>query len=144
MYGVFLVAERGKWGGILTNIHPIVQHCYTLLVVINGWVLFRIEQLEKAGSYFSVMYGFSGAEKIHPQIILDCNTLFFFSLAAGMLLSLPLFPWLRTRWRTQIKECASAAIFVQAVRLVLIAAILFFSAGSISVGSYNPFIYFRF
>jgi alginate O-acetyltransferase complex protein AlgI len=144
MYGFFLVAERGKWGRIVIGMHPIGRHCYTLLVVINGWVFFRLEQLGDAGSYFSVMYGLSGAERMHPRISMDCNTLFFCSLAAGVLLSLPLYPRLKAYWRGRIKEHDFAAVFVQAAKLVLISTILLFSAGSLSVGAYNPFIYFRF
>lgn len=144
MYGFFLVVERGKWGRILTGIHPLGQHCYTLLVVINGWVFFRLEQLAEAGSYFSVMYGFAGAERMHPRISMECNALFLSSLVAGILLSLPLYPWLRGQWRIRTREHAPAAVFVQSAKLVLISTILLFSAGLISVGAYNPFIYFRF
>ncbi|MCI5121230.1 MAG: MBOAT family protein [Candidatus Electrothrix sp. AUS4] len=144
IYGVFLVAERGRWGIFLTGMHPIVQHCYTLLVVINGWVFFRLEQLSEAGSYFSVMYGLSGAEEMPPRIILHCNALFFCSVTAGILLCLPLYPCLRTYLRERIKENNPAFIFVQNAKLGLISIILLFSLGSISVGAYNPFIYFRF
>ena len=144
MYGVFLVAERGAWGKVLTGMHPLVQHCYTLLVVINGWVFFRIEQLSEAGSYFSVMYGFTGAERMHPRIILNCDMLFFCSVTAGILLSLPLYPCLRTYVGERIKENNPAIIPVQAAKLGLISIVLLFSLSSISVGAYNPFIYFRF
>jgi alginate O-acetyltransferase complex protein AlgI len=144
MYGFFLVAERGKWGRIVTGMHPIGQHCYALLVVINGWVFFRHEQLAEAGSYFSVMYGFSGAERMHPRINIDCNALFICSLVAGILLSLPLYPQLRTYWRVRAKENYLAVVSVQVAKLVLTSTILLFAAGSISVGAYNPFIYFRF
>ncbi|XCN75003.1 MAG: MBOAT family protein [Candidatus Electrothrix aestuarii] len=144
MYGFFLVVERGKWGRILAGIHPLGQHCYTLLVVINGWVFFRLEQLAEAGSYFSVMYGFAGAERMHPRISMECNALFLSSFVAGILLSLPLYPWLRGQWRIWTREHAPAAVFVQSAKLVLISTLLLFSAGLISVGAYNPFIYFRF
>ncbi|WP_446008053.1 MBOAT family O-acyltransferase [Candidatus Electrothrix sp.] len=144
MYGFFLVAERGCWGRIVTGMHPIGQHCYTLLVVINGWVFFRLEQLTEAGSYFSVMYGLSGAERMHPRISMDCNALFICSFVAGILLSLPLYPWLRTYWRAWMQEKYLAAVSVQVVKLGFILTVLLLSAGSISVGAYNPFIYFRF
>ncbi|RWX44727.1 alginate O-acetyltransferase complex protein AlgI [Candidatus Electrothrix communis] len=112
--------------------------------MINGWVFFRLEQLGEAGSYFSVMYGFSGADRMHPRISMDCNALFICSLVVGILLSLPLYPWLRTYWRARVKENHLVAISVQAAKMVLTSMILLFAAGSISVGAYNPFIYFRF
>ncbi len=147
MYGFFLVLERGRFGRVLHNLHPFWQHFYTLMVVINGWVFFRIEQLSDAGAYFSVLYGFAGSTSLPPRVSLNLDQLFFASLGAGLLLSLPFYPWLRQRWKLVTEKEAGIPLLAacgQTIQLVLISVILFFSAGSLAVGSYNPFIYFRF
>ncbi|MCI5208074.1 MAG: hypothetical protein D3910_04630 [Candidatus Electrothrix sp. ATG2] len=77
-----------------------------------------------------------------PDLII---TQYRFTFTAQDHLTLPLYPWLRTSWRAWTKENHLAAVLpVQVAKLVLTSTILLFAAGSISVGAYNPFIYFRF
>ena len=47
-HGAFLILERLFLGRILKNLWRPLQHIYTLLVVIVGWVFFRIENLSDA------------------------------------------------------------------------------------------------
>lgn len=147
MHGVFLVLERGYLGRMLNSFHPFWQHCYALLVVFNGWVFFRIEELADTGYFFAVLYGFAGADSMLPQLAMDLDLLFFSSLGAGIVLSLPVYPWLQRKWDSWQQENAHQLVLslpIQMIRLIVISSILFYSAGALAVGSYNPFIYFRF
>jgi len=146
MYGIFLVLERGPFGTFLQQRHLLWQHGYTLMVVINGWVFFRIERLTDAGSYFTAMYGFGKADTMLPQVAMGLDLVFLCSLAAAIALSLPLYPWLRQQWQQRAENRAGTILTLPlySVKLVWTAVILLYSAGSLAVGSYNPFIYFRF
>ncbi|MCW5206313.1 MBOAT family protein [Desulfobulbus sp. F5] len=141
LYGVFLVVERGRFGKMLDQKHPLWQHIYTLFVIGNGWVLFRLERLADVGSYFAAMYGFAKADAMLPQISMRLDSRLCCSLAAGIILSAPLYPWLRKNWQP---TTAILALPAQTIKLLLITAVLLYSAASLAVNSYNPFIYFRF
>jgi alginate O-acetyltransferase complex protein AlgI len=71
------------------------------------------------------------------------------SLAAGLILSTPVWPWLK-QWGARMfatlpDPLASLAhITAAVVQLVAIAALLIISAAWLAGGTYNPFIYFRF
>ena len=147
VHGVFLVLERGYLGRLLNTVHPLWQHCYALLVVINAWVFFRVGELEDTGTFFAVLYGFAGADTMLPQLTMDLDLFFFISLGAGIVLSLPVYPWLQREWGLWQQGNARRLVLslpIQMVKLSIITGILFYSAGSLAVGSYNPFIYFRF
>ena len=60
-HGLFLVLERAGWLRVLQGTPRAVQHIYSLLVVMVGWVFFRADTLAHAVSYLGVMVGFGGA-----------------------------------------------------------------------------------
>ncbi|HID02889.1 MAG TPA: MBOAT family protein, partial [Desulfobacterales bacterium] len=94
VYGGFLVAERGCFGRFMRGLPHLIQHFYVLLVVMNTWVLFRIETLKEIGQYLAAMYGNANAASMDSIIAFKLNQLFVASLAAGILLSFPVYPML--------------------------------------------------
>lgn len=146
MYGVFLVLERGNFGAFLQSRSVVWQHGYTLLVVINGWVFFRTEQLADAVHYFMIMYGLDGADAMLPQIAMRLDLVFLCSFTAGIILSIPFYPWLQKQLsnRSGSRTAIALNIPLQTAKLLWTMAIFLYCAGSLAAGSYNPFIYFRF
>jgi alginate O-acetyltransferase complex protein AlgI len=59
-HGTFLIFERISSVRIVINKIPkLITRCYTLIVVLIGWVLFRAENIEHAGIYLCDLFSFS-------------------------------------------------------------------------------------
>ena len=129
-YFVLLLGEKftrlpEKLGGF--------AHIYAMIAVIVGWVMFRSENLDAGLHYIGMMFGFDslGVDDDYFWLYLGQT---YSVLLAGIILSLPLFPWLKKhggRLANNVEPVAALGLFV----LTLVVAVS---------ASYNPFIYFNF
>ena len=120
----------------------LLARVYTLLVVVLGWVLFRSDSFTYARNYLKGMLLFqSGADiKVTALFYLDNFNVLVLVIAA--LFSFPLAGAIRSMFRDKLlaeKETAYAVL-----KIVCLAALLFWSAINVIGSGYNPFIYFRF
>lgn len=130
-HGAFMIVERllptRNTSGFIAKI---LSHCYTLLVVVIGWVFFSLDTLGNAIQYLGTMFSFSNgiyalAEFIQPREILI--------FLAGILLCLP-----------PGKFSISSKPVTKAVGFALLLLLFGWSCAEMIVSTYNPFIYFRF
>ncbi len=148
-HGFFLVLERSRIGNSLLRVVPaVVQHGYTLLVIIIGWVIFRSESMTHAGEYIRAMLTPGTPELFNSQIFLHVNNLFFCTLLVGIIGSAPILYWCRdqaSRWVVSGQPGFSVAgVAVSIAEVGLLGFILLYSIANIIGGGYNPFLYFRF
>lgn len=147
--GAFLVLERLALGRILDRLWNPLRHVYLILIVMIGWVVFRMESLSDAAAVLQAMFGFGtgGGVTYHVGLYLtnELKTL----LPIAFLLSTPLFHRLGhkldefegrlvDRWGT----FAPSPIRVARVASYLLLLVLCLSC--VAQKNYNPFIYFRF
>jgi alginate O-acetyltransferase complex protein AlgI len=141
-HGLFLVLERlldrGPGLGPRRAASAWLGHLYTLGVVMTGWVLFRADTLAYALEFLRVMvFGSDLDPVLHPLVhLLDPKLLTLVSL--GALGSTPAMADLVSGW--QRRSPASLGL----ARTAATAGLLLASAMSLSAGTHNPFIYFRF
>ncbi|MBR2260449.1 MAG: MBOAT family protein [Paludibacteraceae bacterium] len=137
-HGLFLIIERIGFGKILEKTHASIQHIYTILVVMIGWVFFRATCLTSALHYIKTMFSFTagneGICKIQQLTLL--NNFNYIIAALALLFSMPIFviisdKFIQTENTKWIRTIAIFALFIL--------AIIFTTASN-----YNPFIYFRF
>jgi len=138
-HGFFLVAERLfllKFYKIIGKIPSVI---ITFLIVVVGWVFFRIEQYDLAIEYLSKMFIWeAGAAEFHviPSFMLFFILAFVFSFStlfkAGLKVDNFLFS--TENYKNIVLYCLVGA------GLVLFAL----SLSSITSTGFNPFIYFRF
>jgi alginate O-acetyltransferase complex protein AlgI len=62
-HGIFLVAERTRFGKIMDSLWRPLRHGYTLLAVICGWVIFRADTFSQAADFFKFMSGLGHATR---------------------------------------------------------------------------------
>ena len=132
-YALLLVLEKvflGKW---MNGLPSVLQHIYTLLLVLIGWVIFAMEDMTAMGIWFKAMFG--GAELVDTQVM------FYLKNYGAILLigTAAAFPW----WKRIQRQMENRAIgkVVQAVLWIgLFVLCLAFLVGD----TYNPFLYFRF
>ena len=135
-YAVFLVLERLGFRKVLQKLPALVQHVYTLFIVMLGWVFLRRENLSACFSFIKGFFFFDsggGGDWINFQFIMTGEYWFF--LLAGILFSIP---WPKLTGKLTASKagalCYEAAVFV-----------VFLIAISYMVGSgFSPFLYFRF
>lgn len=137
-----------------------VRHIYAMFVVIIGWVIFRSDSLQLAGSYIGCMFNFvkDGFYSDYTYMFLKEFWIYFL---AAILFSIPFASYLNQFMakgillRKSIKpqfpyeehSVYGEAPLVKVVTLVYPAAmiLLFLICTTYLVkGSYNPFIYFQF
>ena len=126
-HGLFLCLERLSFMKKLQEALPKwVRWCYTALVVLLGWVLFRADSLALALQYAGNLFSLEGVW-ISEVLTVQSGA----ALLAGIVCCLPL---------PRPRQNAMTETVYTLIALALLAACALCLAG----GTYNPFIYFRF
>lgn len=138
-HGFFLIIERGFLLDFYKRIHPLIKTIITFVIVMIGWVFFRLEHFDQAILFIEKLFSFKGAQVnltlLSPETIsiFVVGTLFAFftSFKKGMQIQ----EWFYSKTHT----------FRAHLVLSLVAICLFtLSIASITGTGFNPFIYFRF
>lgn len=89
-YGLLLLAERFIWKDKLKRLPRFIQHLYTLLLVLIGWVFFYSPSLVSAFKTILAMLGIgaTGFSDMHALFALRQN---FVLVVIAILFSMPLF-----------------------------------------------------
>lgn len=148
--GVFLVAERTKFGKLLRALPVPARHVYTLVVVIAGSVFFRADSMEQAQLFFAAMCGLNPSAQLDGlyHFTVTREALFYMLIAA--LGSFPIIPWVAQRWRRiterltidWMKPSLRASYAVCSVIGLLL--LFGFSLSTVVSESKNPFVYYQF
>lgn len=126
-HGLFLCLERLSFMKKIQEALPKwVRWCYTALVVLLGWVLFRADSLALALQYAGNLFSLEGVW-ISEVLTVQSGA----ALLAGIVCCLPL---------PRPRQNALTETVYTLIALALLAACALCLAG----GTYNPFIYFRF
>lgn len=135
-HGIFLILERviGKRVDA-SKIPCILKHCYCLLAVIIGWVLFRADNLDQAFSFIERMFTFDGIDKSFT-LNYPCFAFNTIALVVGAFIAL-FSPRLFSSTSSELKN-------VEIIPYTLNALLLFLSLSVLYLGAKNPFIYFNF
>lgn len=139
-YGVLILLERLFLGKLLERLPRLISHCYLLLAVLFGWILFYFTSLDRAAAYMGRMLGFGGAPLCDLPTLVDlANNCFWLLLA--ILFCMPVARWFGNQIRNLPEAGQTAVLRVRpALNLLLLALCTALLAGQ----SYNPFLYFRF
>ena len=140
MYFCLLIFE--KYSGYDVNDREgrrhFIKHCYTLLFVIFGWVLFRAESITAAFEYMGSMFG-KGVPLINDGFL----EYFRQSLVYLVLAAVGSTPAVSRVLRMRDGKGAKAGAFnVAGIAFLLIVFVV--SVSFIVKDTYNPFIYFNF
>ena len=139
-HGVFLIIERLGFDKILNRVPKIIRWCYAMLVVLVGWVFFRVEQISEAFCYVSRMFngGFTSEVSIYEYLTRENIIILILALVVSTPLlkkiGVKLIRFSNGRFRIPYTVMAT----------IVLMAMFAYSVMYINSGSYNPFIYFRF
>ena len=138
-HGFFLVIERLGFDKILARIWTPIQHIYTLLLALIGWVFFRADDLSTALDYLGTMFIFNVDSTVNFGLFMNFEFISYFILAC--ILSTPLYLKVSEHFLQSERNNHTMALSLHRVGLLglFVITIIF-----VSSSSYNPFIYFRF
>lgn len=136
-FGVILAIEAGGWGKQLKKAPPALQHLYAILLILFGWVFFRIENISGWGRFFAALFGAQGLTGLVTARSL--NVLLYWPLMlAAMLLCWPVFQ--RVSAGPEAKPSGALSLLTDVALLALLAL----SIVALVSSGYHAFLYFRF
>ncbi|MCX6267458.1 MAG: MBOAT family protein [Bacteroidetes bacterium] len=145
-YGIFISIEHIGFGRILKRGPIPLQHLYTLLVIVFGWVIFRTENLHQAANYFVKLFSFS-----HGDVSLNSYLRFFylnheilFMTLIAIIFSTPVYPMMREKAAMFMKMNSYYRNLISFAGVIFLSLLFIVSISHIIVGTYNAFIYARF
>lgn len=139
-YFIFLMLEKLYLGKILEKLPRAVQHIYTIVVVLIGWVFFYFEDLSAVKAFFAAAFGANGFSNLTQTALI---TNYIAVLLVGAVFSVPVFSKLLSLGS---RLCArkGGKILVDVSCVAFAFAALWISTAALVGSSYNPFLYFRF
>lgn len=128
-YAVFLIAERIFLARLMQRWPVFWKRFYTMVVVMIGWVFFKVESLPEAFGYIRNLFAFS--EGWWKEVLFRVNREYIFFLILGIVFSMPT--------GKKVKEKCNEKLYDGIVFSVFLCAILYMVGNG-----FSPFLYFRF
>ncbi len=144
-HGCFLVFER-LFPRAIASLPPLLQHGYTILTFMIGWVLFRATTLEHAVAYMKSLLGMHemGIQANRVWLELFAGDVYL-ALIEGMIFSFPVLPALRKAFDSRLNTLSP--VYQVCMRSLVLSGVLgLFGLCLMPLfgATYNAFIYFRF
>ncbi len=133
-YGLLLILEKFVLKRFLEKLPSVLQHIYTLFIVIIGWGLFYFTDMSQLMGFMSDLFNFGNG--LCSQQAMNLILSYLPLLIVAAVASTPIGAKLYSRF--------SETRFVWIPETIFCAAILLISTASLVNQSYNPFLYFRF
>ncbi len=138
-YGVLLLLEKLVYGKALKKLPGVVQHIYSMFVVMIGWFIFSFNEISGGMGYLGAMFG--GGRKLFDSgsiYQLYSNAVMLAVLILG---STTLPAALAGKVLSRLEDAKVIPIILRGAFVVTV-----FLAGTAYLvsASYNPFLYFRF
>ena len=144
IHGTFMVLERQGLARLLSKSFVVVQYFYALSIIVLSRVFFRADDLDIALDYMKALFGGSTPTISNIYIYGYFSTDFIIIFAIAILASTKFFESINN----QINKSALNFRFVHHLKhisiILGIVAVLFIIINQLVIGSYNPFIYYRF
>ena len=138
-YGVILILERYVWGRALGRLPGFVQHIYTFVLVLIGWVFFFSPSLGAAMDYLGVMFGAGASAWIDRQgfyFLLTHWLLFLLCVIGSSLRGMNILRLLTGSYESRrIRQIAACVVYI---------GMFLVSLAFLVTESFHPFLYFRF
>lgn len=142
-HGLFLILERAFLKNILPRLH-VLNHVYTLVVVMIAWVFFKSTNIDFALAYIGRMFGTASTVEFGTApAITYMNPEFTTVLVLALLFASGLFHKMIGWWNTNPQRLRVYSFFLPLKYLGTL-VLLFICTVYLTRQGYNPFIYFQF
>ncbi len=136
-HGCFLVMERAFLNTIYARLNIYIRILINFIIVMVGWVFFRLESLDEALNYLRLMFNFSFLNMPTPgyQVFITMAFALFFAFFA----ILPYGQSIQDKVYFKVFSTRLHCVFLPVTILLFVVCV-----AMISGSGFNPFIYFRF
>ena len=138
-HGFFLVIERLFFGHFLKRIGKIPALLITFFITLQGWVIFKLENVSDIPVYFGKLFSFH-----EGTVPFNMNSDFIPILAVAVFFSLLTLFKFGQRMEAKLIFSASLSLRGYVAYSLVAAVLLLLSGATIITSDFNPFIYFRF
>ncbi len=146
LHGLFMILERVGFGKVLARLPGIIQHFYTLFLVVLFWVFFRAVDIAASKHFLSTLAGIGNTSDYSFSMITNLEINIAFIL--GVILSFNGFNIAIKKLMVRVLANSDDTKMVKAVfknvKVIFLLIVFLYCILKIAAGSYNPFIYFRF
>lgn len=142
-FGVLLVIEKKFLLKYLQKCPVIIQHIYTIVIVLISWILFAFDQMSQVVEYLKSMFGASGVWMNRETMYIISNYGLLFLLLVIACTSLPNLLAKKLKEKMD-KQSSTVSTGYTIVENVILLGIFILSVAYLVDSSYNPFLYFRF
>ncbi len=128
-FGIILIIEKLFTGKYIEKLPKVLQHIYSIFLILIGWLIFFSEDLNLLTSYLPKL--FINRNIIDKEFIFYIKNYFVF-LISGIILSIP--------FVDKIKK----GKIINIITVILYIFLFILCISQLLSDSYNPFLYFRF
>ncbi len=134
-YLIFLILEKFVLKNILKKTPDFLKHIYALLIILIGWVLFRVENMSQFFDIIKTMFSFdlNSTSLMEARIYLETYYVYFI---LAILFSTNVYYVICDKFKNK-------KVF-EVIKYVFLIVLFVISIMFLAQSSYNPFIYFRF
>ena len=134
-YLIFLILEKFVLKNILKKTPDLLKHIYALLIILIGWVLFRVENMSQFFDIIKTMFSFdlNSTSLMEARIYLETYYVYFI---LAILFSTNVYYIICDKFKNK-------KVF-EVIKYVFLIVLFVISIMFLAQSSYNPFIYFRF
>lgn len=133
-YGVLLIFEKFVFKKVLDRLPSVVQHIYTMFIVVIGWGLFYFTDMGELGTFLNDLFNFGNG--LCGEQALNLILSYLPLIIAAAVASTPLAARLYARVQN--------TRYIGIAQTAFVAVVLVLCTASLVNQSYNPFLYFRF
>lgn len=134
-YLIFLILEKFVLKNILKKTPDLLKHIYALLIILIGWVLFRVENMSQFFDIIKTMFSFdlNSTSLMEARIYLETYYVYFI---LAILFSTNVYYVICDKFKNK-------KVF-EIIKYIFLIVLFVISIMFLAQSSYNPFIYFRF
>ncbi len=138
-YGVLLILEKHVWGALMDRLPGVIQHIYTFVLVMVGWVFFFSPDLGSALDYIGMMFGMGASALADRQAVFLLTThwlLFLLCILGSSSLGWKILCAFMESYKKGRTQRIMSCVIYMGIFLVSVAFLV--------TETFNPFLYFRF
>jgi alginate O-acetyltransferase complex protein AlgI len=146
-HGFFIILEKIGLDKLLNRLWRPVRHLYVLFVVMLAWVFFRAANIDYAFVFIQKLFGNANNANQLDKVIFYFNNEFRICLFFAIAGAAGIFQWIYDQYiykRISTSSVSSLKIMYEGLSTVILMSLFLLSIIYFTIGSYSPFIYFRF
>lgn len=134
-YLIFLSLEKFVLSKYLKRVPNVFKHIYALFIILFGWVLFRVDNLNQFYSIISAMFSFdiTNISLMEARIYIETYYVYFI---LGVIFSTNIYYVICDRFKDKL--------LFNIIKYIGLIVLFIISIMFLAQSTYNPFIYFRF